>query len=408
MAYSLKQLNWLCEKYGSPLYIFREKEFINNYSVFLHAFQSRYPKYKLSYSYKTNYTPYVCKLVKDQGGFAEVVSDMEYQLARKLGYASDEIIYNGPYKGALSIEHFLNGGILNVDNLQELSKLCRVAEKHTEHRLKMGFRVNIDIGQDFQSRFGMGSEDLKRAFHMVKNISNLSVSGLHCHVGRSRSVKAWENRARIMLEMADKYFDAPPEYIDLGSGMFGRMDSDLAKQFGESELPDYDQYADAVAVLFAEHYQDVTDDKKPILFTEPGTTLVNSYMDFAGKVDSIKIIRGHEIVTLNCSKDNIGEIAKLKRLPISVVHSGAKSEELTDAVFAGYTCLEQDVMYTGYCGNLAVGDYIVFGNVGGYSNVAKPPFILQNCAMVAINRVGNVEIIKREESFNDIFQTYIF
>ena len=40
-------------------------------------------------SYKTNYTSYICKPVKNLGGYAEVVSDMEYQVA------------------------LLNGGILN-------------------------------------------------------------------------------------------------------------------------------------------------------------------------------------------------------------------------------------------------------------------------------------------------------
>jgi diaminopimelate decarboxylase len=59
-------------------------------------------------------------------------------------------------------------------------------------------------------------------------------------------------------------------------------------------------------------------------------------------------------------------------------------------------------MYTGYNGDLAIGDYVVFGNVGGYSNVSKPPFISPNCAMISEN--GN--IIKDKEEFEDILRTY--
>lgn len=59
--------------------------------------------------------------------------------------------------------------------------------------------------------------------------------------------------------------------------------------------------------------------------------------------------------------------------------------EFSNIDFTGYTCLEQDVMQQEceLC-KLAVGDYIVFGNVGGYSNVLKPPFIRPNCAMIAV------------------------
>ncbi len=64
-------------------------------------------------SYKTNYTPYICKPVKNLGGYAEVVSDMEYQVALQIGYSANHIVYNGPVKGPLMERHILNGGILN-------------------------------------------------------------------------------------------------------------------------------------------------------------------------------------------------------------------------------------------------------------------------------------------------------
>ena len=71
----------------------------------------------------------------------------------------------------------------------------------------------------------------------------------------------------------------------------------------------------------------------------------------------------------------------------------------------GYTCLEQDVLYRDFCGELSVGDYIEFGNVGGYSLVDKPPFIQPDCPMIAIKE-GKQELIKRAETFEDIFKTF--
>ena len=86
----------LINKVPSPFYIFDEQGFIDNYKHIENTFKAVYPNYRISYSYKTNYTPFVCQLVKSLGGYAEVVSDMEYTLARKLGYANNQIVYNGP------------------------------------------------------------------------------------------------------------------------------------------------------------------------------------------------------------------------------------------------------------------------------------------------------------------------
>ena len=65
-------------------------------------------------------------------------------------------------------------------------------------------------------------------------------------------------------------------------------------------------------------------------------------------------------------------------------------------------------MYEGFNGEIAVGDIVQFRNVGSYSNVFKPPFILPNCAMVQINEKGENELIKQKESIDDIFRTYVF
>ena len=405
--YSLDYLDSLNKQFGSPIYLFREADFVKNYKEFKACFDKYYSKYVLALSYKTNYTPAICKIVKGLGGYAEVVSDMEYSVARAIGYEPQQIVYNCQYKGELGKESLFAGGIINVDNLEELKRIQKWANENPDKQFEIGIRTNINIGQSFVSRFGIDadSDDLEKAFSMVSATPNLSVVGLHCHIGQSRTVAAWENRVRIMLGIADRYFEKPPRYIDLGSGMFARMDESLAKQFGDN-IPTFDDYAKAVAIPFAEHYKHLSQEEKPILMTEPGTTLFNSYTDFIGKVEAIKHIKGKEFVVLNCSKDNIGDICKMKKMPLQIVHVNKEQEILNEAEFVGYTCLEHDVMYSDYKGSLGVGDYVIFGNVGGYSNVSKPPFILWNCPMIAARMDGSFVVIKRQETFEDVMATY--
>ena len=363
----------------APFYLFREKEFIENYRSFEVAFKSIYPEYQVAYSYKTNYTPYICRLVKQLGAYAEVVSKMEYDLAKQIGYTDDKIIFNGPCKDIYP------RCILNVDSLSEIEKTGNN---------KIGLRINIDVGQGFISRFGIDEQDLDKAFAMAKD----RIIGLHCHISQARSLSAWKQRVEKMLEIADRYFgEDGPEYIDLGSGMYGDMNPFLKQQF--DDVPDYKQYAEVVAGAFALHYRG---SKRPILFTEPGTTLINRYIDFVCKVESIKHIKDVTFITLTGSKHNLGEICELKKLPVVVIKQSQSQQHVKDAIFNGYTCLEHDVMYKGFTGDIGVGDVVVFENVGGYSLVCKPPFIRPNFAMY--NDEG--KLIKKQETFQEVFATY--
>lgn len=61
-------INFLIREQGSPFYFFDADGFIENYKELDQTFKSVYPYYQISYSYKTNYTPYICELVKKLGG----------------------------------------------------------------------------------------------------------------------------------------------------------------------------------------------------------------------------------------------------------------------------------------------------------------------------------------------------
>lgn len=413
--YSIEKIKKLEEDYGSPIYIFHQKEFKENYLRLLNAFRKIYPKYNIAYSYKTNYTPKICYLIKELGGLAEVVSEMEYKLAKKIGYKNDKIIFNGPVKGKALFEHLLQGGVANIDNLDEMKLVLKFAKDNSKNIIKLAFRTNLDIGQGFISRFGLdaygderdiGSE-LERAFSMAKESNNIKIVGIHCHVGRSRSIEAWEKRVNLIFRLIDKYFSEIPEFIDLGSGMNSVMEKSLADQFS-GHIPTYEEYASVVAKAMKERYGHLDHNLQPILYTEPGTTVISKYISFIAKVENIKNVKGKTYVTFNCSDGNMGDICHLKRLPISVYHLGEQQLKCKDASFVGYTCLEHDHIYEGYNGEISVGDFVEFRNVGSYSNVFKPPFILPNCAMISENEDGSIELIKKSETFEYIFETYVF
>ncbi len=389
-------------------YVFDSKKFEKNFDKLLAAFRYYYPNTNIAYSYKTNYIPRVCSVAKQKGGFAEVVSDMEMTLAKKLGVPSTEIYFNGPAKEQNSIENLLlQNGHVNVDSLEELNEIVSISKKYPNKKLKVGLRCSFDIKDGVISRFGFDIKgtEFDEAINIIQASKNIELSGLHCHFA-TRSLYSWENRTKGMLQLIEKRFmNHNFEYISLGGGLYGEMLDEMKKQFSV-EIPTFEEYAKVSAKPFAEFFSNKKD--KPLLLIEPGTALVANTMKYVTKVISIKTNQGRTIATLSGSSYNINPKVNRQNFSLPIrIFSNKKDRQYYEGVwFAGYTCIERDYLYINYNGKLAVGDYVVFDEVGSYSVVMKPPFIKPNVPIVEMIDSKSYKTIKRKENFNDIFHTY--
>lgn len=398
-------LKQLTADIGDAFYMLESRQFKANFEELKAEFTKIYPNFNIAYSYKTNYTPKLCRIVNELGGFAEVVSDMEMEIALKVGAEPKNIIWNGPFKNAKKVKELLvAGGTVNLDSAYEIDMIADIAKKYPDHTLNIGIRCNFDVNDGVVSRFGFDieSEDFKRALALFDEYKNLYLIGLQCHFA-TRRLDTWRPRAEGMLALIDR-LGITPEHIDLGGGLFGKMADSLKAQF-DAEIPTYREYAEAVAPIFAEHFKNA--EKKPMLLIEPGSALVGDCMRFAAKVVNIKDVRGKAIATLLGSIYNINPTLNTKNPPIEVYSMGGEQKQYEDLDFGGFTCIESDYLYRHYSGKLAKGDMVIFGNVGSYSVVLKPPFILPNFPMIDISE-GKVEIIKHGECFDDLFRTFEF
>ena len=203
-----------------------------NYREFLDAFQMIYPKASVAYSYKTNYTPALCRAVHEMGGYAEVVSDMEYDLALRIGVSPNKIVFNGPLKSERMLRRaLLAGSIVNLDALYEVSLVEGIAQEASDRPLAVGLRCNFDVGAGYVSRFGFDADgpDLRAAFERIERLDKCTIAGLHCHFTTPhRSIESFALRTTKMLDVCASLFgDHPPKFLDLGGGYFGKMGAEL-------------------------------------------------------------------------------------------------------------------------------------------------------------------------------------
>ncbi len=403
-------LKKISEKYGESFYLLDTDQFRDNFLELRSEFQKIYKNSNIAYSYKTNYTPRLCEIVNELGGYAETVSDMECEIAKRIGVLPEHIAFNGPYKNKIAVEKMLLEGVnINVDSLSEMKFIESVAQKYPKEKLEIGIRCNFDIGDGVLSRFGFDVEgdDFRKSLEIIKKTENLSLRGMHSHFA-SRNIETWTSRTKKMLEVVEKYYEGIPKYICQGGGIFGKMEDSLKVQF-DSYIPNYREYAEEVCPLYVEAFGNLPIEQQPTLFIEPGSALVGDCMKFAAKVVSIKDVRGKSIATVLGSIYNINPTLNKKNPPLKVYHMGeSETENYKDLDFGGFTCIESDYLYRHFTGTLAEGDYVVFGNVGSYSVVLKPPFILPNFAVVEVTNDGHISLVKEKENFDDLFHTFKF
>lgn len=390
-------------EYGDAFYLLDSEQFKKNFQELKETFGAIYPNFNIAYSYKTNYTPKFCRLVNEMGGYAEVVSEMELEIAKRVGCKPERIIWNGPIKNAHVLEEFIcEGGTVNLDSKEELELMKQIAGRHEDMMLNVGIRCNYDVQDGVVSRFGFDiyGDDFKDAVNFITETKNVKLINFQCHFAK-RQVEYWPARAKGMVEMIDR-LGIVPERIDVGGGLFGKMADSLKAQFS-TPIPCYQEYAESAAQVFADYFADK--DVKPELLIEPGSAVVGDCMKFVGTVKTIKDVRGKKFATVLGSQKNISMSGV--NPPMEVVAMGGEQQEYADLDFVGFTCIEGDVLYHNYSGKLAHEDAIVISNCGSYSLVMKPPFILPNFPVLDICE-AKVEVIKRGENFDDLFHTFNF
>ncbi|MDB9374346.1 hypothetical protein [Nodularia sphaerocarpa] len=412
MSLSWETLHRLEEEYGDSFFILDIRQFENNYQDFLQSFRSIYPKTNLGYSYKTNYIPKLCQSVHSMGGYAEVVSQMEYDLAIAIGVSPSRIIFNGPLKYAEDIEKaILSGSLINLDSLEEVEIVESLAKKLPDREIAVGLRCNFDVGANRISRFGFDVEGgaLDNVFKVFKELNNCSVQGLHCHISTStRSLESYSLRTQKILELSDYYFqEQQPRFIDIGGGFFGKMNDDLKAQF-DDYIPSYQEYAQAIAPLLRSRFPD---DSAPELIIEPGVAIVADVLKFIAKVVSLKTVKSRQIALVVGSIHNVKPTLTDKKLSLRVYKNEVNFEckKLNPPIdLVGYTCMEHDCLYKDYPEEIGIGDYLYFDNIGAYTVVFKPPFIRPNPPIISYDsRQNEYTLIRRRETSQDVFSTYV-
>ena len=359
----------------------------------------------MGYSVKTNSLPWLLNHLRKEGFYAEVVSDSEYDLARRLGYDADKIIYNGPIKDRAVFKQVIkDGGIVNLDSNYELDWLEEMSA--SSMAIKVGIRINADIAslspneellEEDGGRFGYCLENgtVAQVVERIKAMPNVKLSGLHLHSStKSRSVEVYGALAKLAVNVARDY-NLDIEYIDMGGGYFG----------GRDDMPNYRDYFGVIARVLSECFSK----DKVTLIAEPGVSLVSRASSLITEVIDTKDIRGHRYVVTTGSRVLLNPQVTRHTYPHHIEYMESPTapnglrQPLPSQWICGSTCMEYDRLFEIRDGaELKPGDRVVYDLAGGYT-IALSPLFIHYFPKVIIEKITGETFVARDEWTNDEF-----
>ncbi|MDD3045241.1 MAG: alanine racemase [Candidatus Delongbacteria bacterium] len=393
------------DEFGSPVFVLSEKVIRERYRKIYSYFSSKYPKAKMSWSYKTNYLGAVCSILHQEGETAEVVSDFEYEKARSLGVPGNRIIYNGPYKPLESlVTAFTDGAMVNLDNFDEIIKAEEAAKK-VGKKVPVGIRVNMDTGVYPQwSRFGFPIEN-NGAFNAVKRISHsehLHLEGIHCHIGTfmmdPNAYKEAVKKVVQLMRKIEKEFQISISYLDFGGGFPSNNKLKGTYLPPEVAVQPVENFIDAVADTLLD---ELAPDEYPDVYLETGRAIVDEAGWLISTVDAVKRLPDGTKSYIIDAGVNLLYTSAWYNYKVEIDRELHGAYE--NSILYGPLCMNIDVVVeSAFLPPLPKGTRIILSPMGAYNVTQWMQFIRYRPAVAMIMEDGKLEEIRRAEKLEDI------
>ena len=408
----------LAQKYGTPLYLMDETMIRERMRVYKKALADFFPKGSVpEYASKAFSCKRIYQIAAEEGINVDVVSPGELYTAFKAGFPMERCFFHSNNKTDADIEFAINHGIgcFVVDNTDELTAIDSIAKKHSiNQRVILRVTPGIDphthkkisTGSE-ESKFGMSIKtgDAERAVKIALKLENISLEGLHCHIGSQIfESNPFMDAAKIMLSfIADikAKYGYMAKILNLGGG--------FASRYIESDKPVY--YEDIIKDIgqYIDKFCNELEIEKPIIIHEPGRSIVASAGLTLYTVGTIKEIPGFKnYVSVDGGMgDNPRYALYSSKYTVLSANNPSGKKDYKCSV-AGRCCESGDMIAENIIlPKVKSGDILAVCTTGAYNysmasnynRLPKPPVVM-------INEKADYIAVKRE-TFDDIIRNDI-
>lgn len=402
----------IVKKYSTPLYVFDETLIRQNCREYVNYFKVKENNNKVAYAGKAFLPMYMCKLIKEENLYLDVVSGGELYTAYKSQFPMKKILFHGNNKTIDEIEMGikLGVGIFVVDNFYELDLIDKICKRYdiTQNiyfRITPGIEAHtheyIKTGQiDSKFGFALANGDLYEALGKIRDYKNINLIGLHAHIGSQIfDVDPYMDEVDIMMNLVKKIrenFNIEIKEVDLGGGIgvyYTKHDRPKTiKEFCESIINRVEISCQKLKI------------NKPILIIEPGRSIVanaGSTLYTIGSIKDIKDIRTYVSVDGGMT-DNIRPSLYQAGYECAVINK-IGLDKINQVTVAGKCCESGDILITDTnIMEIQSGDILITTSTGAYgysmaSNYNKIP----KPAVVFVED-GKSKLICKRQTYKDL------
>lgn len=423
----------LCDKFGTPLFVFDEDALSYNYERFRRAFEINYPKIIVCYSVKTNFNPAICKILREKGAYAEITSEVELEAVEKAGYNGCNIILDGVYKPERLLRKALEKRVLliNVESFAEMERLNRIAG---EMGIKQSIGLRINAPRSFanpnpayfrraivcpECRFGFPPSEAYHAFKKALELKNLQVEGIMMH-----NSPFYPRTVKMLIQTLHgihKKLGLEIKYLNIGGGFTSEtlksistydLIVDLMRQkLGLKSILDkvsrHSKDIELIAKTIMDDFKkEIKDLPEPTLVIEPGGILVGPAGILLLRVDHVKKGNdGFNWVIVDGGTNLMPDVNTVYlRHDILVVNKVKDPKEKMYNI-SGPLCYTRDyIAIKVYLPKIDEGDIIAVFDCGAYTLSKSNQFLYPRPAAIMLNSRKEVKVIREKETNEDILR----
>jgi diaminopimelate decarboxylase len=223
-------INELAKKYGTPLYVYSKRTFIEHYRKIKTAFSDM--DTLICYSVKANSNGAILKEMQKEGAGFDIVSGGELFRALRTGVDPKKIVYSGVGKTAEEIRFALKSGILmfNIESTEEVRAVNDIA-KSLKKKADIAFRINPDVDAmthkyintgKKESKFGIDIDLAPGIYKSARKLKHINIKGVDMHIGSQiitpiPYINAVSKITKFVTELSNDGLKI--EYLNIGGGL---------------------------------------------------------------------------------------------------------------------------------------------------------------------------------------------
>ena len=408
----------LAKEYGTPLYVMDQTHIEKMCGVYNNALKNNGINGKIFYASKAFSCKEIYRLAEKHGLGADIVSGGELFTAASVNFCPENIIFHGNNKTEREISDALEYGIgyFVIDSEEEATLIDKYAkekgviqkvlirvnpgvEAHTHHYIQTA-KIDSKFG------FSISNGDAEEIINRVLKFKNLSLKGLHCHIGsqifEKKSFEIAVDKMTDFYKLLKTEHGLSLEVLNLGGG-FGIFYSEGDYDFG------YSDYAEYINVI-CEKLKTNCKEKGlsiPYLMLEPGRSLVGEAgitLYTVGCVKRIKNVKNYAAIDGGMFDNPRFALYQAKYTVKNALEINPKGKTEIYTI-AGKCCESGDIIAEDcVLPTLKRGDILAVFSTGAYNYSMASNYNRNTVPPVVFVKDGKARIVVKPQTYADLIK----